>query len=118
MEGTKRQVRRAGASVSPIGLLDVSYESIVMTSLPFHLLQIAKAQACVRVMLECTDSRSSARLQDPMRMQKFLDAVLMHCEMFPNNIAFVLKRLGASSTAGLQRLREISRSSKAIRVGQ
>lgn len=80
------------------------------------MLQTLKAQACVRVMLECTDPRPSARLQDPMRMQKFLDAALMHCELYPNNIAFVLKRLGAPQTAGLQRLREISRSSKAIRV--
>lgn len=68
-------------------------------------------------MLECTDPRLSARLQHPTQMQRFLEAVLSHCALYPNNIAFVLKRLGDAQTAGLQRLREISRFSKTIRVG-
>ncbi|KAL3153759.1 hypothetical protein ABBQ32_013348 [Trebouxia sp. C0010 RCD-2024] len=78
--------------------------------------QKSQADDCVRVLLECTDPRLSAGLQYPTQMQRFLDAALSHCAIYPNNIAFVLKRLGDAQTAGLQRLREISRFSKTIRV--
>ena len=84
---------------------------------PLYLLQKPRAQDCVRVLLECTDPRLSARLQHPKQMQRFLEAAVSHCALYPNNIAFVLKRLGDAQTAGLQRLREISRFSKTIRVG-
>lgn len=89
------------------------------TAAHYHLCPLQRTQAgdCIRVMLECTDPRLSARLQHPTQMQRFLEAALSHCALYPSNIAFVLKRLGDAQTAGLQRVREISRFSKTIRVG-
>lgn len=53
-----------------------------------------------------TDGSRSYSFGTPLQMRRFIDAGLTHCRTYPSDVAFVLRCLGSSETAGLQRLGE------------
>lgn len=63
-----------------------------------------------------TDGNRSFTFHSPLQMQRFLGAALTHCKLYPNDVAYVLRCLGSQDTAGLQRLRDISRFPHSVTV--
>ena len=63
-----------------------------------------------------TDGSRSYSFRTPLQMRRFIDAGLTYCRTYPTDVAFVLRCLGSSETAGLQRLGEICRFPHTVTV--